>query len=153
MIRVIIFLLLFLIPTGTLNKYTSVVNKCYYTPTYLTKEQKLHIKLIATVIEAEASLCSHWEKKLVGATIMNRQRSPKFPNKIKNIINQKNQYYVINIKASDASIQAATEVVLGQNVNKRVLYFYNRRRASNTLFAKSKKNKVVFTTKHHCFTT
>lgn len=121
----------------------TIYQKCIL---YLTEQESADIKLIARVIEAEASVCPFWEKKLVGSTIMNRLDHCEFPNNVKNIITQKSQYYNINIKPSESSMKAAIEVLLKQNTNNKVLYFYKPGHGF-------KRKNILIKTKYHHYAT
>lgn len=58
------------------------------------------VKILANVIYPEANNCTDRHQQLVGAVVMNRKNSNKFPNTIKEVITQPNQYsssYVKNL--------------------------------------------------------
>lgn len=58
------------------------------------------IKILANVISFEANCCTDRHQQLVAAVVLNRKNSNKFPNTIKEVITQENQYnpsYVRNL--------------------------------------------------------
>lgn len=58
------------------------------------------VKILANVIYPESNNCTDRHQQLVGAVIMNRKNSEKFPNTIREVITQENQYnpsYVENL--------------------------------------------------------
>lgn len=50
------------------------------------------VKILANVINPESSGCTDRHQQLVGAVVMNRKNSNQFPNTIKEVIAQENQY-------------------------------------------------------------
>lgn len=56
------------------------------------------IKILANVISFEANCCTDRHQQLVAAVVLNRKNSNKFPNTIKEVITQENQYNPSYIK-------------------------------------------------------
>jgi N-acetylmuramoyl-L-alanine amidase len=88
-------------------------------------------KLLCQVIEAEAKGESYEGKVAVGNVIINRIQSNSFPNTIKEVIYDPNQFSsvangAINNTPSEESIQAANDVVYGkiQSEAQNALYFW-----------------------------
>ena len=80
------------------------------------------LKLMASIIEAEAGNQSYAGKLAVGTVIMNRVKSTKFPNTLSGVIYQKNQFQpardghldaILQRGPNASCIQAATEVLNG----------------------------------------
>lgn len=91
----------------------------------------------------------------VGNVIMNRIKSDKFPDTIKDVVFQKNQFSpVINGSINDVpteqAIESANKVLSGQSViGQDVLYFYNPKGTSRGNWIRSR--KVVHTIGTHRF--
>jgi len=92
------------------------------------------LDLLARLITAEADSESYLTKVAVGAVVLNRVKSPLFPNSIAGVIYQVDstgRYQFepvlngwINVKASPDSIQAAREALSGADPTKGALYFF-----------------------------
>lgn len=89
------------------------------------------IDLLARIIHAEARGEPYEGKIAVGAVVINRIKSPLFPNHLQEVIDSKNQFEPV----SDGSIfnrpnresrQAAFEALRGEDPSLGALYFYNR---------------------------
>jgi spore germination cell wall hydrolase CwlJ-like protein len=132
----------------TVNTYTT--NNYQYTNTYNTTEvvnkppakpvapskpkqtsgySEADINLLARLINAEAKGESFNGKVAVGNVILNRVKSSKFPNTIRDVIYQPRQFQpvsngAINNQPSEESLKAAHES-LKTNLIGNALYFYN----------------------------
>lgn len=99
--------------------------------TYISQED---IELLARLIHAEARGEDDIGKLAVGAVILNRLASDRFPDSIREIIYQKtNGVYqftpvsngTINMEPSEAAIKAAQEAIEGKDPTSGALFFYN----------------------------
>ena len=84
--------------------------------------------LLARLISAEARGESYTAQVAVGAVVINRVLSPKFPNTIKGVIYQKGQFGPvrnghINRPAASSSISAAKEALYGRDPTNGALFF------------------------------
>lgn len=88
-------------------------------------------KLVARIINAEASTQPYEGKIAVGNVILNRVASPKFPDTIKDVIFQKGQFSPvsdgsINKEPNPESVQAAKDVMNGKRtIGTDALFYYN----------------------------
>ena len=72
----------------------------------------------------------------VGAVVLNRVKSPGFPNTIREVILQEGQFSCIldgqaNLYPSQSCIEAAKAAILGYDPTGGALFFYNPRIATN----------------------
>ncbi|KJS68448.1 MAG: cell wall hydrolase [Peptococcaceae bacterium BICA1-7] len=97
------------------------------------------LDLLARLITAEADSESYVAKVAVGAVVLNRVKSPLFPNTIAKVINQANGgvYQFVPVKngsinrpAKPDSIQAAKEALNGSDPSGGALYFFETRVSS-----------------------
>ncbi|TYO97747.1 cell wall hydrolase [Desulfallas thermosapovorans] len=116
--------------------------------------------LLARAIYAEARGESFEGQVAVGAVILNRTRSPHFPNSIREVIYQRNRNLyqftpvsdgTINLSPDEKAIKAATRALEGEDPTNGALFFYNPRIASDqwikTLPVLTKIGSHVFATK------
>lgn len=94
------------------------------------------ILLLARIINGEARGESYKGKVAVGAVILNRVKSNKFPNTIREVILQKGQFSCLidgqaNLYPSRESIEAAKAALLGYDPTYNSLFFYNPDVATN----------------------
>ena len=99
------------------------------------------VDLLASIIMAECSLCSEEEMYLVGSTILNRVDNPDFPNTIKQVVYEPEQYQAKSspwFEATPKTQKVALNLLIGRGRNKDILYFYRPRdapyRVHNKLF-------------------
>ncbi|MCX8074942.1 MAG: cell wall hydrolase [Clostridia bacterium] len=112
-------------------------------------------QLLARLINGEARGESYQGQVAVGAVIMNRVKSPKFPNTISGVIYQKGQFSCITdgqfnkpIATNATVYKAATEALSGADPSNGALFFYNPKTAkSKWLFSL----KTVATIGNHRF--
>lgn len=94
------------------------------------------VHLLAQMIHAEAAGEPHLGKVAVGAVILNRVRSPLFPNTLRGVLFQPGQFQpVMNgtfwRAPGAASLRAAREALNGWDPSRGALYFYNPARSTN----------------------
>jgi N-acetylmuramoyl-L-alanine amidase len=111
-------------------------------------------KLLARIINAEAGNQPYDGKLAVGNVIMNRVKSPQFPNSIKDVVYQSGQFSsvsngAINKEPNAESIQAAKEIINGRKIlDDNVLFFYEPNIATDSWI---RTRKVVTKIGQHVF--
>ncbi|HZK17792.1 MAG TPA: cell wall hydrolase [Clostridia bacterium] len=92
------------------------------------------LRLLARLIYAEARGETLEGKVAVGAVVLNRVRSPYFPDTVEEVIFQKNTYVyqfspvgdgTINLEPDEPAIEAASIALSGLDPTEGALYFYN----------------------------
>mgnify|MGYP002559402137 FL=1 len=90
------------------------------------------VKLLARLINGEARGESYEGQVAVGAVIMNRVKSAKFPNTIAGVIYQKGQFscvtdgqFNVAIEENSTVYKAAQDAMNGSDPTNGALYFYN----------------------------
>ena len=90
------------------------------------------VELLARLINGEARGEPYIGQVAVGAVILNRVKSPKFPNTIAGVIYQNNQFSSVKDGQFDVAIEegstvykAAQEAMNGSDPTGGALYFYN----------------------------
>ena len=90
------------------------------------------VNLLARLINGEARGEPYEGQVAVGAVILNRVKSPKFPNTIASVIYQENQFtcvkdgqFNVPIDENSTVYKAATEAMNGSDPTNGALYFYN----------------------------
>lgn len=96
------------------------------------------VELLARLINGEARGEPYEGQVAVGAVILNRVKSPKFPNTIAGVIYQDTQFSCVKDGQFDAAIdpestvhKAAEEAMSGADPTNGALYFYNPAKTSN----------------------
>lgn len=102
-------------------------------PEFLNAIDQAELQLLAKIIYAEAGYEDFEGQVAVGNVILNRVENPKFPDTIRDVIYQPGQFGPVSsgkinqVKPSDTAIDAAKQVLTGENVVEDALYFYNPR--------------------------
>lgn len=90
--------------------------------------------LLAKLITAEAQGEPYEGQVAVGAVVLNRVKSPQFPNTIKEVIYQKNQFSSVpklpKTVPTESALRAAEDAMRGKDPSKGALFFYNPRLSS-----------------------
>ncbi|MFW6256503.1 MAG: cell wall hydrolase [Bacillota bacterium] len=99
----------------------------------LTKEER---DLFVRLISAEAKGESFSGQVAVGAVVLNRIASDKFPDSIEGVIRQNGQFTPvrngsIELKPSESAYKAAEEALAGNDPTEGAVYFYNPDKADN----------------------
>ena len=96
------------------------------------------VELLARLINGEARGEPYLGQVAVGAVILNRVKSPKFPNTIAGVIYQNNQFSCVKDGQFDVPIdenstvyKAAQEAMNGSDPTNGALYFYNPSKTTN----------------------
>lgn len=116
---------------------------------------KGNLELLAKLINAEARGESYKGQVAVGAVVLNRVKSSKFPNTLSGVIYQKGQFSSVKdgqinkaIDKNSTVRKAAEEALNGSDPTGGALYFYNPKTAkSDWLFTR----KTVLTIGRHRF--
>jgi N-acetylmuramoyl-L-alanine amidase len=111
------------------------------------------VTVLAHLINAEASGEPYLGKVAVGAVIVNRVKSSKFPNTIQGVIYQidKDGHYQfspvldgrINLQPSSEALRAAREALNGSDPTNGALYFFNPKKTSNQWLRKKVVSTVI----------
>ncbi|WP_052329952.1 cell wall hydrolase [Thermicanus aegyptius] len=112
----------------------------------LSEENQTEVMLLARLIHAEAGNQPYEGKIAVANVVLNRVKSPDFPNTIKDVIFQKGQFTPvankkINNTPTEEDIKAAKEALEGVVVLEDALYFENSKNKNNWI----KKNREFIT--------
>lgn len=113
--------------------------------------------LLAKLIRAEAEGEPYEGQVAVGAVVMNRVKSPQFPNTIYDVIYQPGQFSCLpklaTLEPNDQSLQAAREAMAGRDPSRGALYYYNPKLASRegARFFQTAKLKRTVTIGNHQF--
>ncbi|TCX53870.1 cell wall hydrolase [Dehalobacter sp. 14DCB1] len=94
------------------------------------------VMLLAKIIYAEARGESFEGQVAVGAVVLNRVESPKFPDTIREVIYQPGQFSAvldrqIELTPGDEAYQAALAALEGQDPSKGALFYYNPQTATD----------------------
>ncbi|WP_164931614.1 cell wall hydrolase [Longirhabdus pacifica] len=107
------------------------------------------VDVLAKLIQLEAGYEVYEGQLAVGNVIMNRVESDVFPNTIVDVIYQSGQFSPVKngkldtAVASESSIIAARQAILGEEVVPDALYFYNPAVSSNSFFNKLEIEKDI----------
>jgi len=112
------------VPTTTFDKYR--------VPSFIKDTV-----ILATLIESECGNCPKYEKRLVGQVVYNRINHKSFPNTLREVIFQTNQFYYNHKKFPSKETYKIAKDILKAGIITEILYFYNPVRASDTVFIKS----------------
>jgi N-acetylmuramoyl-L-alanine amidase len=113
--------------------------------------------LLAKLIRAEAEGEPFEGQVAVGAVVLNRVKSPQFPNTIYDVIYQPGQFSCLpklaTIEPNAQSLQAAREALAGRDPSRGALFYYNPRLASRegARFFNTAKLKPTVTIGNHQF--
>lgn len=132
--------------------YYPYVQRNFYESARAFSENDL--KWLANIIEAEAGNQPYKGKVAVGSVVINRVEHPSFPDSIKAVIFQKNQFSpvangrIYRVKPDQESYRAAEAALNGEDPTKGALYFYNPRIATSNWI---RTREVVVVIGHHNF--
>jgi N-acetylmuramoyl-L-alanine amidase len=115
---------------------------------------KNRVMTLARAINGEARGESFRGQVAVGAVILNRRISNKFPNSIRNVIYESGQFTSVvdgqvNLHPTRSSILAAKAVLLGYDPTSHALFFYNPKIATKVEWISSR--PVVVKIDNHIF--
>lgn len=110
--------------------------------------------LLARLIEAEAEAEAMTGKIAVGNVVMNRVKNSEFPNSIKEVIFQQNQFTPVKtgrihtVEPSQSSIEAARRALTGEKPVQNALFFFNPALTNDTFL---RQRQPVATIGNHRF--
>ncbi|NLM37136.1 MAG: hypothetical protein GX202_03300 [Firmicutes bacterium] len=114
--------------------------------------------LLAKLIRAEAEGEPYAGQVAVGAVVMNRVKSPKFPNTIYDVIYQPGQFSCLpklaTIEPNAESLRAARAALAGEDPSRGALFYYNPKLASaegKRFFRTANLTRTVVIGNHHFF--
>lgn len=116
--------------TGQVGPLTSKALGMAYLYANTSSSSNSDLYLLAKCIHAEARGESYTGQVAVGAVIMNRVKSPKFPNTISGVIYQPYAFTAvsdgqINLEPNNTSYQAARDALNGWDPSYGSIYYYN----------------------------
>lgn len=93
------------------------------------------VELLARLINAEAGRESYEGQLAVGAVVVNRTKSGRFPDKIAEVIYQPGQFHVIGNRffeksPPESAVRAAIEALMGKDPTNGALFFFNPKKAT-----------------------
>lgn len=118
----------------SIQKNTSVTQSAPQDSTKVIKYSNSDVKLLAKLITAEASGESNDAMVSVGAVVVNRVQSSKYPGNISSVINQQSGGHyqftpvmngMINKTASSSALNAAYKALSGSDPTNGALFFYD----------------------------
>ncbi|MBA2133000.1 cell wall hydrolase [Hydrogenispora sp. UU3] len=114
--------------------------------------------LLAKLIRAEAEGEPYEGQVAVGAVVLNRVKSPQFPNTIYDVIYQPGQFSCLpklaTIQPNEESLRAARDALAGKDPSRGALYYYNPKLASpagKRFFRTANLTPTVVIGNHHFF--
>ena len=87
------------------------------------------------IVQAEAGVCDEKGKILVANVIINRVRSPRFPNTIRGVVYQANQFSPVSngsinrVRVTQETIDCVDRALAGEDYSQGALFFMNRGRS------------------------
>lgn len=106
------------------------------------------LELLARLINGESRGEPYNGQVAVGAVVLNRVKSPGFPNTIREVIYQDKQFSCvddgqINLNPSDSSYQAALDALNGEDPSLGALFFYNPKKAKTMWWLSQRETTVI----------
>jgi len=119
------------------------------------KAQDIH--LLASIVHAEARGESYLGKVAVAAVVINRIKSPGFPNTIKEVVYQPAAFTCVSdgqikLKPGLDSYRAASDAILGADPTAGSLFYLNPATASSSWMQERASQKTAITIGNHVFT-
>ena len=87
------------------------------------------------IVQAEAGVCDEKGKILVANVIINRVKSPRFPNTVTGVVYQKNQFSPVSngsinrVRITQETIDCVDRALAGEDYSQGALFFMNRSRS------------------------
>ena len=105
-----------------------------FSPSRLPWRRDADLYLLAQIITVEAGDEPYLGQVAVGAVVMNRVASPKFPDSIRAVVTQPNQFHswpkAKYVEPTESCLRAAKEAMAGVDPTHGALFFYNPDKAS-----------------------
>lgn len=113
------------------------------------------LELLARLIHGEARGEPYEGQVAVGAVVLNRVKSPGFPNTIREVIFQKNQFSAVSdgqfyLEPNETAYRAARDALSGRDPSLGALFFYNPKTAKTLYWLSTRETTVVIG--NHIFT-
>ena len=121
---------------GMNDSYNALVGNSQNKPSNSTSYSSSDLYLMAKAIYAEGRGESYVGQVAIGAVIMNRLKSPSFPNTIAGIIYQKGAFTAvadgqINLEPNQTAYNAARDAMNGWDPTYGAIYYYNPAKATS----------------------
>ena len=121
---------------GMNDSYNALIGNSNNKPSSTNGYSSSDLYLLAKCIYAEARGESYTGQVAIGAVIMNRLKSPSFPNTISGIIYQKGAFTAvadgqINLEPNQTAYNAARDAMNGWDPTYGALYYYNPAKATS----------------------
>lgn len=106
------------------------------------------LELLARLIHGEARGEPYEGQVAVGAVVLNRVKSPGFPNTIREVIFQKNQFIAVSdgqfyLEPNETAYRAARDALSGRDPSLGALFFYNPKTAKTLYWLSTRETTVV----------
>lgn len=112
---------------------------------YVIPASAADVTLLARLIDVEARGEPYRGKVAVGAVVVNRVKDRRFPNTVREVIYQPNQFAVEGLHRfpvpSEESRRAAIDALRGEDPTRGALFFYNPDKAVTTPWWASRPNR------------
>lgn len=109
--------------------------------------------ILSKIITAECSICSEDEQYLVGSTVLNRVDDSRYPNSVKGVIMQENQYHGITSQwfvTTTKTLEIAKNLLDGQRRDYDIFFFYARD-SPNKSFLKKMEPCIKYNMEYHIY--
>lgn len=106
------------------------------------------LELLARLIHGEARGEPYEGQVAVGAVVLNRVKSPGFPNTIREVIFQKNQFSAVSdgqfyLEPNETAYRAARDALSGRDPSLGALFFYNPKTAKTLYWLSTRETTLV----------
>ena len=110
--------------------------------------QDKDLELLAKAIHGEARGEPYEGQVAVGAVVLNRVESLEFPNNLRDVIYQADQFSAvtdgqINLLPNDTSRNAARDAINGRDPSLGALFFYNPKKARTSWWLSQRKTTII----------
>jgi len=143
-----IALLLVLVSKLGQSQETSTDHKEIEPPEPDSGFQDKDLELLAKAIHGEARGEPYEGQVAVGAVVLNRVESDEFPNNLRDVIYQANQFSAvedgqINLTPNETSYKAARDALYGRDPSLGALFFYNPKKAKTLWWLSQRETTII----------